>query len=337
MLTMDTEAAAHVPTRRAVLASWLFELVLVAALVAVLLDFDEIREFAGLLRGLRIEWLLAAATLQALTYVCSASVWRLALAHEGCVCSIGMLVRLSFVMLFANQAIPTAGVSGAAVLIRGLRRREVPANVVVAALFVGLVTGYAVYVVAVVGSILVLRMSQGVSLALLLGGGAFALVALIAPAAVIWSRDLSRPSVQKVLRRVPAISNLLDAVATAPVGMLRDPLLLRRLAMFQVGEILLDVATLVVILAATGVHAPVTAVFGSFIMASAVSEAVPIPSGFGTFEAALVGMLRLVGVATEPGLAAALLFRGFSLWVPMLPGLWFARRELSAHARRPAR
>ena len=42
-------------------------------------------------------------------------------------------------------------------------------------------------------------------------------------------------------------------------------------------------------------------------------------------EAACVGMLNLLGVAIETALAATLLQRGLTFWLPMLPGLWLAR------------
>jgi uncharacterized membrane protein YbhN (UPF0104 family) len=51
--------------------------------------------------------------------------------------------------------------------------------------------------------------------------------------------------------------------------------------------------------------------------------------GLGTFEATCVAMLRTLGVPLEAALMATLLLRGFTLWLPMLPGLLLARRELS--------
>jgi Mg2+-importing ATPase len=36
----------------------------------------------------------------------------------------------------------------------------------------------------------------------------------------------------------------------------------------------------------------------------------------------------MVGVPVAVALAATLLFRGLSFWLPMLPGLWLAHREL---------
>jgi len=39
-------------------------------------------------------------------------------------------------------------------------------------------------------------------------------------------------------------------------------------------------------------------------------------------------MLHVHGIALEPAMAATLLLRGFSFWLPMAPGLWIARREM---------
>ena len=68
----------------------------------------------------------------------------------------------------------------------------------------------------------------------------------------------------------------------------------------------------------------------SFIMASMAATLGAIPLGLGTFEAACVGMLSLHGVAIETALAATLLLRGLTFWLPMLPGLWVAKREIAS-------
>jgi glycosyltransferase 2 family protein len=41
-------------------------------------------------------------------------------------------------------------------------------------------------------------------------------------------------------------------------------------------------------------------------------------------------MLTLLGLPIETAFAAMLLLRGLTFWLPMLPGLWFAREELLA-------
>jgi glycosyltransferase 2 family protein len=54
----------------------------------------------------------------------------------------------------------------------------------------------------------------------------------------------------------------------------------------------------------------------SFIMASMAATLGPIPLDLGTFEAACVGMLSLLGEAIETALAATLLLRGLTFWLP---------------------
>jgi hypothetical protein len=70
--------------------------------------------------------------------------------------------------------------------------------------------------------------------------------------------------------------------------------------------------------------------FVGFMLASIVATIGPVPAGLGTFEASAVGVLSLLGIDVETALAATLLLRGLTFWIPMLPGMFFARRELKA-------
>ena len=90
----------------------------------------------------------------------------------------------------------------------------------------------------------------------------------------------------------------------------------------------LDGLTMQLCLFALGVHAPFSAAFSAFIMASIVVTLGPIPMGLGSFEAVSIGMLRAMGVPFEAALSATLLFRGYTLWVPLIPGMFAARRQL---------
>jgi len=47
-------------------------------------------------------------------------------------------------------------------------------------------------------------------------------------------------------------------------------------------------------------------------------------------DATMHAMLHLLGVSTTHGVGAVLLFRGFTLLLPLLPGLWLARQEMKA-------
>lgn len=325
----DIVAKEQLPSRRAIVAAWVFGLLLLASAVSLGLHLSEFEELGRLLRELRPFWLLAAGSLQALTYVCAAAIWHAALAHEGRRINVRDLVPMALAMLFANQAVPSAGVSGSLLVVRGLRRRDIPAPLVMGALVMGLVTMYAAQLIAIVISLVVLRVYHAVSLALLFVTGAFSFAAFGIPALLIWYRESIAPRVRDQLVRLPFVGALLDALGTAPSRLLHDLPLWRHAVALQFAEILLDAATLFVMLLAIGAYTAPTAVFGSFVMACAVSTVIPVPLGLGTFEASLVAMLHVTGVSIEAALTATLLLRGFTLWLPMLPGLWCARRELS--------
>ena len=56
------------------------------------------------------------------------------------------------------------------------------------------------------------------------------------------------------------------------------------------------------------------------MMASIVVTMRPIPLGLGTFEATAAAMLHALGVPIEAAITATLLLRGFTLWLPLIPG-----------------
>ena len=111
---------------------------------------------------------------------------------------------------------------------------------------------------------------------------------------------------------------------------MRSPRVLTETIALQLGIVLLDAATVWALIAALGVAASVTGVFASFMIASLFRTMGIMPGGLGTFEATSVLMLRMVGVDLAVALAATLLFRGLSFWLPMLPGYWFSRRAIAS-------
>jgi Mg2+-importing ATPase len=112
-----------------------------------------------------------------------------------------------------------------------------------------------------------------------------------------------------------------------------DPILVRRsdllLTSFghQLAVFVLDGATLWAMLRGLGVDARLPAVFSSFIVSSLARTLGILPGGLGTFEAASVATLALVGTPVAAALTATLLFRGLSFWLPLLPSVIMARRE----------
>ena len=90
--------------------------------------------------------------------------------------------------------------------------------------------------------------------------------------------------------------------------------------------VLLDVATLDVLVRSVGATASVVDLFVSFMVSSLVRSMGFVPGGLGTFEAASVLTLKTSGLPLSTALATTMLFRGLTFWLPMLPGLWASRQ-----------
>ncbi len=303
-----------------------------------MVHYSELGELKRLLESLDPRWLLAAAAIQTATYFCAARIWQVALRREHQHVGLLRLVRLSLVMLFTNQALPSAGLSGGSVVVHALRRTRVPAKVAMGALLVGLITMYIAYLVAIPISLLLLRLYHALSVgqAVAVAAG-FAGVAFGVVIAVAWYRRSLAPRMSGRIKDIPVIGALLVAIGRAPARLLRDRGVLTHATVLQFVEFMLDAATLHVIVAAFGVRTSPAAMFGSYVIASTVSRMVPVPMGLGSSEASLVLMLRAVGLSLEAAMASTLVFRGFTFWFPMLPGLVFARHELWRKAPRPRR
>ena len=104
---------------------------------------------AALARSARPEWLLLALVSQAGTYLCAGSVLREALSKRAASYPSTSLATLGLVKLFADQAVPSVGLSGTILLLRGLARRDIPASMTMSALLVDVVSYYGAYLAVV--------------------------------------------------------------------------------------------------------------------------------------------------------------------------------------------
>ena len=120
--------------RLGVPAGWITGGALLVALVVAVARLGEGRRFAELLREAEPAWLGVAALLQVGTYLCAAGVWQRALRAGGVRLGVGGLVPLGLAKLFADQALPSVGLSGTLLVVRALVRRGVSHGASVAAM-----------------------------------------------------------------------------------------------------------------------------------------------------------------------------------------------------------
>ena len=310
--------------------AWLSGILLLVGVGIVIARRGEELRFADLLKHAHPSWLLVAVLLQIGTYACAAGAWQRVLMRQHIQTSLWQLIPLGLAKLFMDQMVPSAGLSGTLLVVRALKRRGVPDGASVSAVVVGLLGFHLAYGLALVTALVLLAVSgdlsrRMLSLAIL---ATFLIGAMIVT--LIWLSRGRRGPVRDLLMRIPGLKGFLQQLRDAPKGALHDKALLAETTALQFGIFLLDAATLGVCLAALGATASPTGLFAALVIASLVATITIIPSGLGTFDATMLGMLHLVGVSITHAVGAVLLFRGFTLMLPLLPGLWLARRELKA-------
>jgi uncharacterized protein (TIRG00374 family) len=309
-------------------SSWIFGILILAALILIVLRLGELQNFVRLAEQVRPQWLITAAFLQILTYVSVASAWRATLTRTGYRVSLTRLVPIGLGKLFTDQAFPSAGMSGNILVARSLSRRGVPAHLILAALLVDIIGYYIAYLIMVLMTLSILRAHYQVHAALLSAFTMLAVLAIGFPTLIVWLKRRSSRPLPRILQRFPFSDFLMRIIRDVPSGILRNPVLIFKNTCFEAGVFLLDVFTLWVVLLAIGQNVSIMVPFICFIVASVAATVSPFPVGLGTFEAVAVATLGMLGVQIEVALTATLLLRGFTFWLPMLPGLMLAQREI---------
>jgi hypothetical protein len=304
---------------------------LLIGLVVVATHAAEAERFAALLREARPAWLLVALVLQVGTYICAARALQRALAQHSVRLSLSGLIPLGLAKLFSDQAVPSAGLSGTLLTIRGLQRRGVSRGVSVGAMLTGLVAYYIAYFLIVAAALIMLWRRAELTRTVVSIATVFCIVVAMLPIVLLWLRDRAIRHLPTWIERLPPVREALQALAEAPPDLLRYPRLIAEITLLQVAVFLLDAGTLGTMLVALAAPAAPDIVLASFVVASVVATLGWVPGGIGTFEATCVAMLHWNGVALEAAIASTLLLRGFTFWLPMIPGLWLARRELRAN------
>jgi uncharacterized protein (TIRG00374 family) len=313
---------------------WLAWVVLLAVLIGIVVfRFRELKQLTALVAHIDGTWLALALLLQVITYVCTPLIWQRVLARAGPPPTLWRLLPLALAKLFVDNAFPTGGVSGTAVVVERLGRRGVTRPQALAAVLVDLLSYYIAYATAVITTLLVLALRQKLVGFVMVLAGVFALFALLVPLAIFrLTSPRSRPPAWAL--RVRPLARLMTLLAQTPRELVRSPALLSFGAVLRLAIFVLDAATLAVMLRALGVAASPGTVFAGFIVGSLAGTVGPLPGGLGSFEAGAVATLVLLGVRAQPALAGTLLTRGLTFWAPMLPGFLLLRHDLGASLTR---
>ena len=293
-------------------------LTMVAGAAAVYLLAGELARasLGSTLREANWHWGIVALALSASTYV-------------GATISLTGFVtgRLSFFRTLLVQVagsfitlVTPAAVGGAALNIRYLQRRKIPAAVAAASVGVAQVVAFVLHIVLIVVFAAVAGSSAKEHIQpprwawyVLAGLVVLALAVLAVPAGRRALRARVSPTLGQVLPR------LLD-VAQQPV----------KLARGIGGALLLSLSYILCLaacVAAFGRSVPIASIAVVYLTGSAIGSILPTPGGLGGVEAALTAGLTAAGLPGAVAVSAVLLFRLLTFWLPV-PFGWAAMTYL---------
>jgi len=307
---------------------WVLAILFVGAVVLAAFHWGDVKQFTKLVTHAEPLWLLAALAAQIATYVSLAGEWTLVLRAGKCARSIWRMIPLAIVKLFVDNVVPTSGMSGHVVLVDRLAAIGVKRAVAVAAVILSILAYYISYAVAALCAAFLLWLHNDLSAIIAAGVGIFLCIAAAIPSGTLWVQDKGREAMPKFLRKSKHANEFFELVGKAPSELVRSRVLVSQLTLLNGTVFVLDALTMQFCLMSLGMTAPFGAIFAAFIVASIVMTLGPVPLGLGSFEGSSIAMLRLMGVPFEAALSTTLLFRGFSLWLPLAGGMILARREM---------
>jgi uncharacterized protein (TIRG00374 family) len=289
-------------------------LTLVASVAAVYLLAGELarQSLGSVLREAHWNWGIVALALSAATYVAAT------ISLSGYVTQ-----RLEFFRTLLAQVagsfvtlVTPAAVGGAALNIRYLQRRKIPAPVAAASVGVAQVVGFVLHILLLV----IFAAIAGSSAAEPITPPRWAyyvLVGLVVAAGVVFAL----PAGRRLLRA--RLSPTLGQVLPRLLEVAQQP---RKLAQGIGGAVLLSlcyILCLAACVAAFGRSVPIASIGVVYLTGSAIGSILPTPGGIGGVEAALTAGLTAAGLPGAVAVSAVLLFRLLTFWLPV-PFGWVA-------------
>jgi uncharacterized protein (TIRG00374 family) len=308
--------------------SWLIGAATFGAVVIVILQFSEATEFLRLLERIELWWLVAAACTQAFTYQCESEVWRTVTVAARTPVPRRLTIELAIAKLFVDQAIPTGGLSGTLVYVEGLRRAGVERRVAFSGVVVDTFSYYSAYALCVAVALVIAAAEDNLNGPLAAVAAVFAIASTAFALAVLMQIGLRKGPLRNALGRGKFLGRALKLLEEIDPGLAHNPRVLWRAVIWQVGIQLLDAVSLWFLLLSLGAVVELQTAFTSYMFSALFRTVSFAPGGLGTFEAAAVMILKSAGVPLATAFSATLLFRGLNFWLPMVPGMWFARRVL---------
>ncbi len=271
----------------------------------------SVRLALGHVRDAQLRWLAACIAVTFTTCLASAFGLRAAVGHR---LAVRQMVQLELAASTANRFAP-GGIGGVGVKSLYLCRHGVTPAETAAALGTIGVVGATVHVAALTVTTIVTGGQIKLPVPLIFGAG-IALIVLAGATA------LAKPTGR--------VRRALDRAWQSVVAIVRDPRRLGVLVASAASVTGCNIVALAFACQSVGADADLFTIASIYLTGRAVAAAAPTPNGLGATEAAMVAGFATAGVVGPVALAAVLVYRLVSFWLPILPGVFSARRLRAA-------
>ena len=307
---------------------WLVAIGLLLVLFYYTFSISDLTEFLVLAKSAKPIWILAMAGTELGTYFCTAGMYHVMLKGLGHQVPFRKLLPLSMEKLAVDQFIPTAGVGGSAIIVHGLKRVGATRQAAIGMVVTGLAAWYFAGDLAGIFGLWTVRNSPiAFNSGLTVFGLYLAISLFIMYVTLHGVRTKAFASIKRLLPGKTLDTFFAEMSQTHNLGLVTK-LGFSKVVLFQLGIILFDAATLWFACYALGTPIPYYFALAGYALANMAATISVLPGGIGVFEGGSVAVLSFLGMTPAAALAATLLYRGFSVWLPMLPGAFLARREI---------
>lgn len=313
-----------------------FALIGLAGVITFVLHIGDVGAFAGQVARARPSWLLLAVGVQGWAFFFQSLVWWRALRRLGHRRPITDLYGLTVGKLFADQSLPSAGLSGAFFIMLALTGRGVPRDDAFVAFVLGAASFIAAFAIAIIASLGFFTLRDDAPSFLADEAALVYVLAILALVVISILVVLRIPRTRAWLSRTGAVLKL-SALARPTIARIgAEKSLFVSFILLQLAARACDGITLWLAFFAIGDSVSLEACLVGVSIASLAATLAPTPMGIGTFEAGLVATLAALGTPIEAALTTTLLYRGLTLWIPLAFGFFIVQRELLRGRRKPA-
>lgn len=283
-------------------------------------------------------WLPLAFVSESLFQCNEATIYWMMYRTMGFRPGIGSAIQLTLAAGFVNRVAPSAGVSGTTLFAERMSRRGIPVGATVSVNVARYVLDYGAFLIVLGAGLLYLSSHHEltpieVRAALIFG---IAVLAIVAAAAALIARrrvlarllSASWRMAGRLARRIFRRELALEAKVThsldeffAALGLLRQSAALTAALIPMAFFIhLFDLASLYIVFIALAQPIHVGVLIAGYGLAYLMGFVSLVPSGLGVFEASMTVVYASLGVPLESAILVTLVYRLFSLWVPLLAG-----------------